>query len=426
MQNTRTDCDAVRIALALLCLACGAPAQAQQASGGPPPAVFLDCQAHACDSEHIRNEVRFVNWMRDRTDADVHVLVTSQSTGGGGASYLVTMVGQGRFAGDSTGFRFATDQQSTETEDRDAVTGRISQGLVRYALHTSAANQVRVLTTGDPADDAGTPAAPARDPWNFWVFSARANAELEGESREQQHQMELSFSANRVTEDWKIGLEVEGTHDEQEFELTDRTVRSVQRDYEANAELSRAIARLWSAGVRMDVGTSSFANQDLYARVAALLEYSFFPYEDFSRRRVTLQYSIGARHFDYDEITIYDELSEQRADQELELTLQYQQPWGSATLELSGAHYLDDVRRYNLSSFLNLNVRLIRGLSLDIFGHYEKVRDQIYIPKGDATDEEVLLQRRALETGYRYGTSIGLRYTFGSIYNNVVNPRLDD
>ena len=415
----------MRTAFALLCLAVAAPARAQDPTGGPPPAVFLDCQAHACDSEHIRTEIRFVNWMRDRTDADVHVLVTSQSTGGGGASYLVTMAGRGRFDGDSTGFRFATRQTSTQTEDRDAITARIAQGLVRYALLTSAADQLSVLSTAEPSGASGTPAAPTRDPWNFWVFSAQANAELEGESREQQHEVELSFSADRVTEDWKLGFEVEGTHDEQEFELTDRTVRSVRRDYEANAEVARAIARLWSAGVRTDVGTSSFENQDLYARVAALLEYSFFPYEDFSRRRVTLQYSAGVRHFDYDEITIYDRVSEQRADHELELTVQYQQPWGSATVELSGAHYLDDVRRYNLSSYLNLNVRLIRGLSLDVSGNYERVRDQIYIPKGDASDEEVLLQRRALETGYRYGTRIGLRYTFGSIYNNIVNPRID-
>lgn len=415
----------LRFAFALLCLSAAAPARAQEPTGGPPPAVFLDCQAHACDNEHIRNEVRFVNWMRDRTDADVHVLVTSQSTGGGGASYLVTMAGRGRFDGDSTGFRFATDQNSTETEDRDAVTGRIAQGLVRYALLTGAADHVSVLSTAEPDEQEGASTAPVRDPWNFWVFSAQANAELEGESREQEHRVELSFSANRVTADWKLRFEIEGTHDEQEFELTDRTVRSVQRDYEANASVSRAIARLWSAGVRTDVGTSSFENQNLYARVAALLEYSFFPYEDFSRRRVTLQYSTGVQHFDYREITIYDRLSEQRADHELELTVQYQQAWGSATVELSGAHYLDDVSRYNLSSFLNLNVRLVRGLSLDVSGRYERVRDQIYIPKGDASDEEVLLQRRALETGYRYGTYIGLRYTFGSIYNNIVNPRLD-
>ncbi|MGH7448874.1 MAG: hypothetical protein ACRELT_14985, partial [Longimicrobiales bacterium] len=157
----------------------------------------------------------------------------------------------------------------------------------------------------------------------------------------------------------------------------------MQRDYVARADVARAIARLWSAGASVAVGSSSFANQDLYARVGALLEYSLFPYADFSRRRATLQYSLGVRHFDYDEITIFDRVSEQRPDQRLQLTVQFQQPWGSATVELSGSHYLDDLRRNNLSTFVNLNVRLLRGLSLDLRGNYERVRDQIYIPKGD-------------------------------------------
>src|SRR5690606_34965904 len=135
----------------------------------------------------------------------------------------------------------------------------------------------------------------------------------------------------------------------------DRTIYSVQRDYEASASLARAVARLWSAGVSAGIGTSSFANQDLYARVAGLLEYSLFPYSDFSRRRATLQYSVGVRHYDYEELTIFERLSEQRADQELELTVQFQQPWGSATLELSGSHFLDDFEQNNLSSYLNLN-----------------------------------------------------------------------
>lgn len=413
----------MRFVTALL-IATSIPAAAQSTAAGAPPAVFLDCQARACDSAHIRNEIRFVDWMRDRADADVYVLITSESTGGGGSSYLITLAGRGRFSGDSTGIRFATDRNTTSAEARDALTARLAQGLVRYAVLTGAAAQVRVVSAdAGPEEDA---AGPVRDPWNYWVFSVSADAELQGESREQERELELSLNADRVTENWIFDLQLEGTHDEREFELSDRTIRSVQRDYVARADVARAIARLWSAGASVAVGSSSFANQDLYARVAALLEYSLFPYADFSRRRATLQYSLGVRHFDYDEITIFDRVSEQRPDQQLQLTVQFQQPWGSATVELSGSHYLDDFRRNNLSTFVNLNVRLLRGLSLDLRGNYERVRDQIYIPKGDATDEEVLLQRRALETGYRYGTSVGLRYTFGSVYNNIVNPRLDD
>ena len=36
---------------------------------------------------------------------------------------------------------------------------------------------------------------------------------------------------------------------------------------------------------------------------------------------------------------------------------------------------------------------------------------------------DVLLRRRALLTGFQYFTHFGVSYTFGSIYNNVVNPR---
>lgn len=414
----------MRIVPALLIAATSIPAAAQSPAQEPPPAVFLDCQARNCQNTHVRNEVRFVNWVRDRADADVYVLVTSQSTGGGGSSFLVTMAGRNRFAGDSIDIRFATDQNSTSAEERDALTTRIAQGLVRYAVQTSAAGGMRVVSEQVAPADPATAAA-VRDPWNYWVFSVSANAELEGESREQERQVRISGSGDRVTEDWIIDFELEGSYEEQEFELTDRTIRSIRRDYETSASVARAIAPLWSAGLSTDVGTSSFSNQDLYARTAALLEYSFFPYSEFSRRRATLRYSVGMRHFDYEEITVFDRMSEQRADQRLELRLRFQQAWGSATMWLSGSHYLDNLKQNNLSTFVNLNVRLVRGLSLDLRGNYARVRDQIYIPKGDATEEEVLLRRRALETGYRYGTSVGLRYTFGSIFNNIVNPRLD-
>ncbi|MBR9990050.1 MAG: hypothetical protein KFH98_09855, partial [Gemmatimonadetes bacterium] len=396
----------MRFLFVMLISAAAMPVAAQLPSDEPPPAVFIDCQARNCQSTHIRNEIRFVNWVRDRQDADVYVLATSQSTGGGGASYLITMTGEGRFDGDSIGIRFSTGQTSTSAEDRDILTGRIAQGLLRYAVLTSAAARVRVLSDEQSADDT-VDAAPARDPWNYWVFSVRGDAQLDGESREEEQEFELELSADRVTELWIVEIAAQGSYEEQEFDLTDRTIRSIQRDWESRASVARAIADLWSVGVSANVGTSTYANQDLYARLAGLLEYSIFPYSEFSRRRATLRYSVGMRHFDYGEITVYDQLSEQRADHELALAVQFQQPWGSANVRLSGSHYLHSIRRHNLSSFVNLNVRLFRGLSLDLRGNYSRVRDQLYIPKGDATDEEVLLRRRALETGYRYGMSVG-------------------
>jgi hypothetical protein len=51
------------------------------------------------------------------------------------------------------------------------------------------------------------------------------------------------------------------------------------------------------------------------------------------------------------------------------------------------------------------------------------VRDQLNLPAGEATPEEILLQQRELATDFRFSTSLSITYTFGSIYSNVVNPR---
>ena len=56
-------------------------------------------------------------------------------------------------------------------------------------------------------------------------------------------------------------------------------------------------------------------------------------------------------------------------------------------------------------------------------GFVARVKDQINLPAGDLTPAEILVSQRQLGTNYEYHTSIGLAYTFGSLFNNVVNPR---
>jgi hypothetical protein len=52
-------------------------------------------------------------------------------------------------------------------------------------------------------------------------------------------------------------------------------------------------------------------------------------------------------------------------------------------------------------------------------------RDQINIRQNGASQEEVLLQQQELLTDFEVNAYMGLSYRFGSIYNNVVNPRFD-
>jgi hypothetical protein len=92
-------------------------------------------------------------------------------------------------------------------------------------------------------------------------------------------------------------------------------------------------------------------------------------------------------------------------------------------LELEGAHYFHDFSKNHVDLYSSINLRLWKGLTFDVFGSYSMIHDQLSLPKGGATFEEVLLSRKMLETNYSYYFSIGLSYSFGSIYSNVVNPR---
>ena len=76
--------------------------------------LFFDCQAPGChDFDYFRREVPFVNWVRDREVADLHVLVTSQGTGGGGTRYTLAFLGIGAFQGSDHEMTYATSGDAT-------------------------------------------------------------------------------------------------------------------------------------------------------------------------------------------------------------------------------------------------------------------------------------------------------------------------
>ena len=61
----------------------GSAAQAATpAQSSPRLRIFLDCDD--CYGDYIRDEVDFVEYVRDPAEADVHVLITSSGTGSGG------------------------------------------------------------------------------------------------------------------------------------------------------------------------------------------------------------------------------------------------------------------------------------------------------------------------------------------------------
>ena len=402
-------------------------AAAQEVPPQPPPQraalrVFLDCED--CDFDHLRREVPVVDYVRDRTDADVHVLVTEQETGAGGSEYLFFFLGQRDLAGRADTLRYVSPQFQTEDEEREGYTRTFSLGLVRYLTYASMTERVDVGFR-DP-EEGPLPGAPQDDPWNLWVFRASVGAELDGESRRSDTSVDGSFSASRVTEEFKIDLNVRGDYQEQTFELDDgRTDVHSVRELDAQSTTVWSLGPNWSWGFSGSIGMDQSVNQSLFVRAAPALEYSLYPYAESTRRQITATYRVGIASFRYEEITLFDRLAETRPEQSLEISADFTQPWGELVVSVEGAHLIDDPSRHRVDLFTNIEFRLFRGVNLDIRGSVARIKDQIYLSAAELTDDEIIIGQRELGTDYEYEMEIGLSFTFGSVFNNIVNPRLN-
>jgi hypothetical protein len=132
---------------------------------------------------------------------------------------------------------------------------------------------------------------------------------------------------------------------------------------------------------------------------------------------------MGVRDVKYIENTVFDKMYETLPYHQLTGIFGVTQPWGNFSSEITGYQYLHDLSKNRFSFELELNWRVVEGLFFRFSGNASLIRNQISLAKSSGTAEEILLSGRQLPTNFRYASSFGLNYTFGSINNNVVNPR---
>jgi hypothetical protein len=382
--------------------------------------VFLDCRTSGCDRNFLITELPWVLWTQDRLDA----LITGLETGAGGTEITIALLGQRRFAGRGDTLVTSIPPNSTDDAERREVTRLLKLALVPYALRTGVASQLE-LGLSERQEDAGPPRG-ISDPWNFWVYRLSGSGGANAESRESEFEFDGSLSASRITERTKIVLDLDYEYQGASFTLSDSTKESfVLREYDFDQRFVRSITDHWSVGGGSSVGMTEFSNQQVYAAADVGAEYNLYPWREATRRQLVAIVTVGGRYYDYEERTIYGLTAEIRPSTSFIVAGETRQAWGSADASLEHSRFLHRTDSYSLRFDGSANIRITRGLSLRIGAFGQKVNDQLYLPRGDATDEEVLTRQRALATAYRYGANIGLSFTFGSIYNTIVNPRFD-
>ena len=169
-----------------------------------------------------------------------------------------------------------------------------------------------------------------------------------------------------------------GTFRAEEFDFGDgETFANTTTDWSTTMFVVRSLSDHWGVGVGGSDVASTFVNQDRTMRLAPAVEYSVFPYTESTRRQLTFTYAIGANAFDYEELTIFGTTSEFLADETVTVSLDVTQPWGRSRLSVEASHFFDDIGKYRLVVFGNLEFRVFRGLSLEVFGSTSLIRDPV-------------------------------------------------
>ena len=369
------------------------------------------------------SEIKWVDFVRQREDADVHLLSTSSETGGGGREVALRFVGAGRFQGVDQELRAVSLPGDTEDMRRRGVLSAVIVGLLNYAARGGLPADLSVSVKAQTPDAA---AQTRTDPWNFWVFSLESSASVDAEESNQQWSWD--FGDKRRPGDGALDAELRRA-----VSITKRKIRperggrGAARGHAARERcewfVAKSLGDHWSAGSRAMFGSSTFDNRvpasasrpDRIQRASRIAEYT--------TRQLRLQYTDRRGTIHYDEVTLFGKLRETNPAHALSVTLDQRQPWGTLEARVEWSQYLHDLSKYRLEVEATSRLRIARGLSLNFDGSASRVRDQLSLPRRDATPEEVLLRLRELQSDYELSFDIGIRYSFGSIFNNIVNPR---
>jgi len=402
------------------------PAPVAPVQVAPRLRVFTDCHSEGCDFNYFRTEIPFVDHVRDREDASIQILVTTGETGGGGTAYTLNFIGLRAMAGKEDTLHFTAAPSTTADDKRKGLARTIKLGLMRYVARTPMADELQISYHPATVSTALRGPSAVGDPWNLWLFQVYLNGYFSGEESQRSMSFRGSTSANRISESWKFRASLGGNYDESRYTFGDGSkFRSFRRSWAGSQILVRSLGPHWSVGERSNISSSTYLNQQLFLRFAPTIEYNVFPYSESTRRLLTLQYSIGVNSFRYEDTTIFNKLSEVRPHNAAMASLTLKQPWGSVSTSVEGSAYLDDFKKQSAVLFNNLDVRLFKGFSLNTYVGISLIRDQIYLAKGALSDEDILVSRRQLASSYSYFGGIGISYSFGSIFNNVVNPRFE-
>ena len=159
--------------------------------------IFLDCRD--CDMNYTRQEIPYINYVRDVREAEVYILVTDQNTGSGGEQFTFVFQGQGKFKGMNDTLTYTTSADQTNTIEREKRTNMLKMGLMRYVAKTPLFDEIEINHA------ANLEAQEVVDNWNNWVFSISTEPRFDSEETNKELFLRNSLNIKQGNSRYKAG-----------------------------------------------------------------------------------------------------------------------------------------------------------------------------------------------------------------------------
>ncbi len=385
--------------------------------------VYIECtRSWLCDFDFLRTELGMVDFVRDRFIADLHIQVNTQFTSSGGEQNTIVFKGQNTFLNEDDTISYFNASTDSEDDKRKKMTKNVSLGLIKYVLHSEAAKDI-VITYNKPVATDTALSSSSKDPWNSWIMSLGANGFFDGDANYKSQSIYAYFNADRETEKTKTNIGISYNYQKNKYVISDEeTVVQENPRLNAYASYIRKINEHWGYGVFSYSTRSEFSNYDLKLSVIPKIEYDVFKYKDFNNERLVISYGMGVQYNNYKDTTIFYKTEETLLVHEAGIINSLTKPWGSINVGAFYNSYLYDMSKFSLSFSGSVNWNVFKGFKFAIGGSYDITRNLIQLSKEGATRDEVLLRQRQLNSQFSYFFGVGMSYTFGSKFNNYINP----
>jgi hypothetical protein len=371
------------------------------------------------DIPFLADKIEFAHFVSEKDLALVAIKIEEKPTISGGKEFIITYSGCKELTGLSDELSYVPQPRETEENIKQALAKIMETALIKYAARTPVAENISIEYSHTEEQ-----VAAVKDKWNYWLFSLNFYFGLSGEKSMKGSSLSGGLSARRITDEWIMRASVytnynENTYDMEEIGLS---YKNITRDHNFNGLLVKSISDHWSVGAFLEASQETYYNNQFSFELAPAVEYNIFPYIESEKRSFTFLYKLGYIYRKYWEETIYRKTREGLVQTSLMADVEVFKRWGSIESSLSGSVYLKDFSKNRLTWDFEIGIRLFKRLTFDIEWRVSMIHDQIFLERGGASLEEVLLRRKRLETLYDYSIEFGFSYSFGSLISDVVNP----